>query len=130
MGCCNPNPDNVSQIVPIKGAKAGAELEVSKPAAQFILDLLKRENRHGQGLRIDVIPGGCAGFQYYMDFEETARPGDHEFEFHGVKIFVSEESFAFIRGSSIDFVQTLQETGLKVNNPNIRKSCNCGRSVA
>jgi len=129
MGCCKDDDKKVSDIVPVKGAPEGTELSMSKEAAEFIQQLCEKQDKKNHGLKIEVVPGGCAGFQYYMDFLENGSDGDNEFEFHGVKLFIDPESLGFIKGSSIDFVQTLEQTGLKINNPNITRQCNCGKSV-
>lgn len=129
MGCCKDDKKKVSEITPMKGAPAGNDLLMSKEAAEFVIQLCEKQNKKGHGLKIEVVPGGCAGFQYYMDFQENGDEGDHTFEFHGVQLFINPESLEFIKGSSIEFVQSLEQTGLKINNPNITRQCNCGKSV-
>ena len=79
------------------------------------------------GLRVGVRGGGCSGFQYQLAFDER-RDGDVVFESHGLKLLVDEESLPFVSGSTIDYEESLQGAGFKVNNPNVVAACGCGSS--
>jgi len=79
------------------------------------------------GLRVGVRGGGCSGFQYQLAFDEQ-RENDVVFETHGLKLLVDGESLQFVRGSTIDYEESLQGAGFKVNNPNVVAACGCGSS--
>ncbi len=79
------------------------------------------------GLRVGVRGGGCSGFQYNLAFDEQ-RSGDEVFEDHGLKILVDSPSLPYVRGSIIDWVDSLQGAGFQVNNPNVVAACGCGSS--
>lgn len=79
------------------------------------------------GLRVGVRGGGCSGFQYQLAFDEQ-RESDVVFESHGLKLLVDGESLQFVRGSTIDYEESLQGAGFKVNNPNVVAACGCGSS--
>jgi iron-sulfur cluster assembly protein len=79
------------------------------------------------GLRVGVRGGGCSGFQYQLAFDEQ-RDGDVVFESHGLRLLVDSESLPFVRGSQIDYEESLQGAGFKVNNPNVVAACGCGSS--
>ena len=79
------------------------------------------------GLRVGVRGGGCSGFQYQLAFDEQ-RDGDIVFESHDLKLLVDEESLQFVSGSTIDYEESLQGAGFKVNNPNVVAACGCGSS--
>ncbi len=79
------------------------------------------------GLRVGVRGGGCSGFQYQLAFDEQ-RDGDIVFESHGLKLLVDNESLPFVRGSVIDYEESLQGAGFKVSNPNVVAACGCGSS--
>ncbi|HEV2998037.1 MAG TPA: iron-sulfur cluster assembly accessory protein [Solirubrobacteraceae bacterium] len=79
------------------------------------------------GLRVGVRGGGCSGFQYQLAFDEE-REGDVVFESHGLKLLVDGESLPYVRGSVIDYEESLQGAGFKVNNPNVVAACGCGSS--
>jgi iron-sulfur cluster assembly protein len=79
------------------------------------------------GLRVGVRGGGCSGFQYQLAFDEQ-RAGDVVIESRGLKLLVDAESLPFVRGSEIDYEESLQGAGFKVNNPNVVAACGCGSS--
>jgi iron-sulfur cluster assembly protein len=79
------------------------------------------------GLRVGVRGGGCSGFQYQLAFDEQ-RENDVVFESHGLKLLVDRESLQFVSGSEIDYEESLQGAGFKVNNPNVVAACGCGSS--
>jgi iron-sulfur cluster assembly protein len=79
------------------------------------------------GLRVGVRGGGCSGFQYALAFDEQ-RDGDQVFEDKGIRLLVDHASLPYVRGSTIDFVDSLQGAGFKVENPNVIAACGCGSS--
>jgi iron-sulfur cluster assembly accessory protein len=81
-----------------------------------------------QVLRVAVQGGGCSGFEYALGFDRGPQDGDYELESHGVAIVVDPWSAPYLRGATIDFVETIQEAGFKIDNPNVVASCGCGHS--
>ncbi len=79
------------------------------------------------GLRVSVRGGGCSGFQYALAFDEQ-RDGDTVFEDHGLRLLVDTASLPYVRGSIVDYVESLQGAGFKVENPNVIAACGCGSS--
>lgn len=79
------------------------------------------------GLRVGVRGGGCSGFQYALAFDEQ-RDGDHVFEDHGLRLLVDGDSLPYVRGAIVDYVESLQGAGFKVENPNVVAACGCGSS--
>ncbi|MBR9700778.1 iron-sulfur cluster assembly accessory protein [Candidatus Woesearchaeota archaeon] len=80
-------------------------------------------------LRIGIQTGGCAGFSYDMDFDKK-KDGDEIFEFDGLEIVIDKETYPKLKGSSIDYVETLAQSGFKIDNPNATKNCKCGDSFS
>ncbi|CAA9511256.1 MAG: probable iron binding protein from the HesB_IscA_SufA family [uncultured Solirubrobacteraceae bacterium] len=79
------------------------------------------------GLRVGVRGGGCSGFQYQLAFDEQ-RDGDVVFTDHGLKLLVDAQSLAYVDGSTIEYVESLQGAGFQVVNPNVVAACGCGSS--
>jgi iron-sulfur cluster assembly protein len=79
-------------------------------------------------LRVAIQGGGCSGFEYALGFDRGAQEGDHELEFHGVRVVVDPFSAPYLQGSTVDFLETLQESGFKIDNPNVVAACGCGSS--
>ena len=68
------------------------------------------------------------GFQYGLGFDRGALEGDHELEQHGVRIVVDPFSAPYLTGATIDWLDGLQESGFKIDNPQATASCGCGHS--
>lgn len=107
----------------------GTGVTLTPKAASKLLELMGMEKKDPQayGLRVGVIGGGCSGFQYMLDFD-TKREGDFVFESSGAQIFVDGKSIMFLRGSVVDYAETLMGAGFQVQNPNVKGSCGCGSS--
>ena len=106
-------------------------IEVTKAAAERIHALLSEDGKlESHGLRMKVIGGGCSGLQYQLSFDDTVRDIDTEIEAEGVRVIVDEKSALYLVGCAIDFVDTLQESGFKIENPNASNTCGCGQSFA
>jgi iron-sulfur cluster assembly protein len=105
-----------------------AAISLTDKAAGKIGELLgSQEDAGGQALRVAVRGGGCSGFQYALAFDEQ-RDGDTVFEDHGLRLLVDEPSMPYVRGSVVDYVESLQGAGFQVNNPNVIAACGCGSS--
>jgi iron-sulfur cluster assembly protein len=106
-----------------------AMIEVTEAAASQIKRLLDHEGKaESHALRMKVVGGGCSGLQYQLAFDDQVRDADHEVEAQGVRVLVDEKSALYLKGSSLDFVDTLMESGFKIVNPNAKSSCGCGQS--
>ena len=103
-------------------------ITLAPAAAQAVLDLLNKRDLTGYALRVFISGGGCSGFQYGMALENQIRETDLTFEMHGVKVVVDEVSIDYLRGSIVDYVDSLMGSGFKIDNPNAVSSCGCGSS--
>ena len=100
---------------------------VTERAARRIGEILTGE-APGAMLRVSVEGGGCSGFQYGLGFDRGAQEGDHEFECEGVAVVVDPFSAPYLLGAQVDYLETIQESGFKIENPNATASCGCGHS--
>jgi len=98
------------------------------PAAAGKIRTLMAAETDVSVLRVAIEGGGCSGFQYGLGFDRGAQEGDHEFEIEGVKVVVDPFSAPYLRGSTVDYLETIQESGFKIDNPNAVASCGCGHS--
>ena len=83
-----------------------------------------------QGLRISVTGGGCSGMQYAMALEAEAKTDDTIMEFGDVKVFVDPQSAPMLNGVTVDFLDSMEGSGFKFENPNAANSCGCGSSFS
>ena len=106
-----------------------AFLSLTESAAAKILELMAEEPEgEATVLRVAIQGGGCSGFQYGLGFDRGPVDGDHELTLHGVDVVVDPYSAPYLRGAQIDFLNGLQESGFKIENPNAVSSCGCGHS--
>jgi iron-sulfur cluster assembly accessory protein len=98
------------------------------PAAADKIRALMADEADVSVLRVAIEGGGCSGFQYGLGFDHSSQEGDHEFECEGVKVVVDPFSAPYLRGARVDYLETIQESGFKIDNPNAVSSCGCGHS--
>lgn len=98
------------------------------PAAAAKIRTLMAEETDVSVLRVAIEGGGCSGFQYGLGFDRGASEGDHEFECEGVAVVVDPFSAPYLKGATVDYLETIQESGFKIDNPNAVASCGCGHS--
>ena len=82
----------------------------------------------GYGLRFGLQGGGCSGYTYQLEFEEAPQPDDEVFDFGGVRVFMNPLHIEYLRGTVIDFEDSLIGAGFKLDNPNVKRKCGCGAS--
>jgi iron-sulfur cluster assembly accessory protein len=103
-------------------------LRLSDAAATKLRELTKEETNPNIGLRVYVYSGGCSGFRYGMMLEDQPTPEDNILDVNGTKVYVDGQSIPLLKGSEIDYVDTLMGAGFTVNNPNAVTACGCGSS--
>ena len=102
-------------------------INLTENAAVEVRSLLEKPENAGKTLRVYVEQGGCSGLQYSLIFDEP-RPDDLAQQMHGVAVLVDPFSAKYLRGSVVDFSDSLTSGGFKIANPNARQSCGCGKS--
>lgn len=102
-------------------------IAITENAAAEIKSMAENPEHQGKLLRVYVEQGGCSGMQYSMVFDEK-RPDDLAVEMHGVAVLVDPFSAKYLRGTVVDFSEALTGGGFKLNNPNAKQSCGCGKS--
>ena len=81
-------------------------------------------------LRLSVEGGGCSGFQYKFGLADAPQHDDVTTETDGVRLVVDTVSLDLVRGSQVDFVESLGGAAFRVENPNAAAGCGCGSSFA
>lgn len=105
-------------------------ITVTDFAADKIRTLLEKEGNSTHGLRVAVRGGGCSGFQYHLEFEETPGEMDQVVESNGVRLFVDPKSSLYLNGVILNFDDGLMGSGFQIENPNARTTCGCGESFS
>ena len=99
---------------------------LTEAATRKISEVLAQQKEPVAGLRIFVQKGGCSGYSYGMSLAPQAEPDDWVGEFGGVKVLVDPDSAPMLEGVSIDYVETLQQSGFTISNPNAETGGGCG----
>ncbi len=103
-------------------------IQVTPKAINRIRQVFAKQGVQSGGLRLGVQGGGCSGLSYLIRFEPKERPTDRVFEFDGVRVFVDPKSFIYLDGMTLDYKESLMQSGFVFDNPNAKQSCGCGTS--
>ena len=108
-----------------------AMITLTDTATTKVAELITAEGEEGLALRVAVRPGGCSGFSYEMFFDSEVADDD-KVETYGddVRLVVDEASAGMLIGATLDYTESIQETGFKINNPNAQRTCGCGSSFS
>ncbi|MFZ0211163.1 MAG: iron-sulfur cluster insertion protein ErpA [Candidatus Acidiferrales bacterium] len=100
-------------------------------AVSKVKEIIGQQNPVPTGLRVAVVGGGCSGFSYHMAFEnQINETSDNIYEFDGLKVMVDQMSEMYLDGISIDYIESIEGSGFKFNNPNVKSTCGCGSSFS
>lgn len=96
-------------------------------AKQIQKQLVDRETPNAL-IRLGVKGGGCSGFSYVIQYEDSTSPRDLHFELDGIHVLVDRKSILYLNGCTLDWEHTLMNQGFKILNPNEKSKCGCGHS--
>ncbi|HEU0117055.1 MAG TPA: iron-sulfur cluster insertion protein ErpA [Alphaproteobacteria bacterium] len=106
-------------------------LRITEAAARRINKVVADEKNPALMVRLEVLGGGCSGYQYRFAFDANMDAAeDVVIQRDGAKLVVDKTSLELLQGSEVDFGESLMEAGFKVINPNAASSCGCGSSFA
>lgn len=105
------------------------EINVTPDAVTEAKRMLAKDGKESLGLRLLVKGGGCSGLSYDMNFDQK-KTGDNEFDFSGLKVYVDPKSLLYLKGTTLDYADTLKDKGFRFINPNANKTCGCGESFS
>jgi len=109
-------------------------ITLSPVAVNKVKEILNQQDPVPAGLRIGVVGGGCSGFSYSMAFENHGNGDDlgmdKVYNFDGLKVYVDQASLLYLDNTEIDYLETLEGSGFKFSNPNVKSTCGCGSSFS
>ena len=80
-------------------------------------------------LRVGAAAGGCSGYSYQLEFDKAFdSEKDDKYDCHGVNVVVDKKSQLLLDGTTIDWYESLEQSGFTFQNPNVTKACGCGSS--
>jgi iron-sulfur cluster assembly protein len=105
-------------------------VKLTESAVAKVNEILSSQDPQPAGLRISVVGGGCSGFSYSMAFENTPGMLDRTLNYGDLKVFIDQASLQYLEGAEVDYVETIEGSGFKFNNPNVKSTCGCGSSFS
>ncbi|MGM9929196.1 MAG: HesB/IscA family protein [Bacillus sp. (in: firmicutes)] len=103
-------------------------ITITDAAALQIKDMMKHNDEENAYLRVAVHGGGCSGLSYGMGFTHEVDEEDTTLTQHDIPIVIDRESIGVLKGTIIDYKQSLMGGGFTIDNPNAIASCGCGSS--
>jgi len=99
-------------------------LSITNSAKEYLENI-----REDDYITLGVKGGGCSGFQYVWDFKKNWPDVKWGEPIDGVLV-LDPMAEMFVAGCTVDYVNELGGSYLKVINPNATASCGCGESFA
>ncbi|PPA70019.1 HesB/IscA family protein [Jeotgalibacillus proteolyticus] len=103
-------------------------IKISEAAALQVKDMMKEAEEENSYLRVAVKGGGCSGLSYGMGFEQEINSDDQQELHHGIRVIIKSEDTDILKGTEIDYKESLMGGGFTIENPNAIASCGCGSS--
>lgn len=106
-------------------------VNITPVAMGKLTEVLEQEKAADSYLRIEVYQGGgCAcsgGYRYALSLDKEARVSDVVEKVGGLNVVVERADAEVVRGSTLDYFESLQRSGFKIENPNVQaEGCGCG----
>ena len=120
----------MQQLVNITTRREADAVTLTPAAVNKLRSLLNEEQEDGMALRMAVQSGGCSGFSYDMFFDADIADNDIVSDFGGVSVVVDTHSLPLLRGAVLDYQDGLMDSGFRIENPNVTRSCGCGNSFS
>jgi iron-sulfur cluster assembly accessory protein len=105
-------------------------VQLTETAVSKVKEILETQEPKPAGLRISVVGGACTGISYTMAIENTPGMLDKTYKFGDLQLFIDQASLLYLDGVQVDYVETLEGSGFKFNNPNVKSTCGCGSSFS
>ena len=125
----------MSTLVSLPGAAPAPDyqsldrpLNFTAAAAAKVRELIQEEGNAALALRVYIQGGGCSGFQYGFEFDETQGEDDLAIVTDGVTLLVDPLSLQYLMGAIVDYSESLTGAQFVIRNPNAKTTCGCGSS--
>jgi iron-sulfur cluster assembly accessory protein len=103
-------------------------MHITQNAITKIQNIMDAQSPRPSALRLACVGGGCSGLQYHMAFINEHTNSDNKFTFGNLEVYVDMISLMYLKDVSVDYVESLESSGFKFLNPNVKSTCGCGSS--
>ena len=112
--------------------QAGCEVKITEQAAKEFTSMCEDENKllENSYLRVGANSGGCSGWKYSLDFEDSVNSDDLTFKQYGVTLVVDKIILNDVIGDiEVDYKKgNLIEQGFIFKRLKYGHVCGCGES--
>ena len=112
--------------------QVGCELKITEKAASVFKEMIADENKDPENsyLRVGANSGGCSGWKYSLDFEDSVNSDDLTFKQYGVTLVVDKIILNDVIGDiEVDYKKgNLIEQGFIFKRLKYGHVCGCGES--
>ncbi len=95
-----------------------AILEITEAAQEKIQTVIQNEDVEVEGLRISIEGRTASDFQYSLGLATEAEEDDIVIECNAFNVLIDAASAPNLKGAVIDYVEDLNASGFKIDNPN------------
>ena len=93
-------------------------IQMTQIAKERVKSVIDSEDLEVEGLRISVTGRTAATFEYSLGLEVESHPEDVVIDLGDLKVLVDSQSMDSLKGSTIDYIEDLNASGFRVDNPN------------
>lgn len=126
-----PSAAPASQATTASATDINNLINIEDSCFDRLKQILQRPNE--EFLRIQVETGGCSGFSYSFHIEDNTKISAHEdlvFARDHYRVVVSKDILPYMKGSSIEFSESLIKSSFQITNPVAETKCSCGSSFS
>lgn len=133
--CCNSKSEKLERPEDQENKNlSSADFKISKEAREKISELCEKQTDLSKPfLRIMVEAGGCAGLKYHIIIDDYIADNDILFKDEGNEnpyLIIDDYSLEFLKDGALNYEETLEFAGFKIDNPNVTGNCSCGSSFS
>jgi len=103
-------------------------ITLTESAITKIKDIIIDEQNPLLKLRVFIEGGGCSGMNYNFTLDEEQSDDDFVVDSSDVQLLVDGSSMEYLRGATIDYVESIHGSNFSISNPNAQTTCGCGSS--
>ena len=100
------------------GSNNGQLIQLTPIAKERVKSIIDSEDLEVEGLRVSITGRTTNTFEYSLGLEVELHPDDVVIDLGDLKVLVDSQSMDSLKGSIIDYVEDLNASGFRVDNPN------------
>ena len=104
--------------VETSGSNNDQLIQLTPIAKERVKSIVDSEDLEVEGLRVSITGRTTNTFEYSLGLEVELHPDDVVIDLGDLKVLVDSQSMDSLKGSIIDYVEDLNASGFRVDNPN------------